>query len=318
MDISIHAILAAIFAFFVSVIIFSVRRAFHVFRLRARSGTKNGGFVKEALVFLAWFVTTFTLSYLALLFLQSYTPQVLRSQNQPRLEAWEDNGCVAPETITKSVFLVTNKSMSFLATGFKLEGGVLVSNRHVAEALPEPLFVSSTKEKYEVSTLHIADSRTRPDLAFFTLPETMATIPSLPLAKEVPRYGDFLLIVGNNKHRKRFYPTVVRAIKQAPVSGLTYVSDSIYKLYNNFSKKVSYVDKGSRATKRYNLHGDTAGGNSGSPVVNCSGEVVGVYYASRAMYWFAGEQKGLAVVLQDLRLELKELPANDAPTPPLT
>ena len=315
MDMLFYTILVAALATVATAALLFIRR--FGFRLPFRRGTREG------VVSLAgrWFIIFFVLSGLALLALRFYTPNVLYAQNEQRLEAWQANSCVAPEAITESVFVATNKNLVGRATAFKLEGDVLVSNRHVAEALPEPLFVSPAVERYDVTLLHVADKQTRPDLAFFVTPQGrggMATIPALPLAKEEPQLGEFLLVVGNNHQRTLFYPSVVQVIESAPTSWLTDISEAILGLYRGFSGENIYVDEGAKKSKSLNFDGDVAGGSSGSPVVNCAGEVVGVLYGGRALYWFANENTGSAVTLPDLRQELKELPAKNGQTPPLT
>jgi hypothetical protein len=73
------------------------------------------------------------------------------------------------------------------------------------------------------------------------------------------------------------------------------------------------TDSGANSSPAFATHGDTAGGNSGSAVINCQGEVVGVHYAGRFIMFFASEQVGYNVTLDGLKAEIEKIPpAEDA------
>lgn len=274
----------------------------------------------------AWSAATVVISLVLLFFLEA-APNALARENTKRLAGWQAQGCVSPDVVKKSVFLVTTPGRTVRATSFKLEGHLLVTNRHVARAIPENVFFSPDGAMYTSGAWqHIADAATRPDLAFMDAADAIDEIPSLPLAKSEPSIGDSLLIVGNNWRRDFFYPSVVTVqgvgerdkISLGPTSIMTSLSQTVLGIYLQLFYPESLVDMGSILSRQLVFHGDTAGGNSGSPVVNCQGEVVGVQYGGRTFFWFPGEYYGLAVPLHDLKEEIDIFRKEQAPALPNT
>ena len=136
----------------------------------------------------------------------------------------------------------------------------------------------------------------------------------LPLATEEPKIGDKLLIVGNPYTRSQEgYQSIVTVTDKGTYNEVNRrnklsVPSRVFRAFGTVVGKVmglSFVDKGCAVSQVYGYTGDTAAGNSGSPVVNTKGEVVGVHYAGEALYLFAGERQGVCVTLPDLRAELE-------------
>lgn len=243
-----------------------------------------------------------------------YKSSALQAENDSRLQAWQANGCVAPAVIRESVFWVTDKNRRLLGTGFHLEGDLVVTNRHVATPVGNPGYLYSPDGTgFSSPLLHVADGETRPDLAFYSGSGPVGEhIPALKLSQVAPQPGDALLVVGNNGDRARFHASVVNLLDAAPyaeaerarVSLLTYFVQLTLTYYYLALRPDDLVDSGGRTGEIYVTQGDTAGGNSGSPVLNCEGEVVGVLFGGSLFNWFASEQSGLLVALSDLRQEL--------------
>ena len=243
----------------------------------------------------------------------------LRQQNTVALTQWDANQCVSPDVIRRSVFIVTNAERRGHGTGFLLEDGTIVTNRHVYNAFGEDAVFINKDGQAETQTLtHVADPRTGPDLTFYRMTTEMEGMQGLKIATEAPAVGEPLLIVGQNFRRERFYASVVvnrgygSSIIRAPIgfmSPLTIASMVPIGIYQGLMSPGRMVDSGGRGTPVMAVHGDVFPGNSGSAVVNCAGEVVGVHYAGRGFILFASEQQGYAVDLATFKAELENVPS---------
>lgn len=256
----------------------------------------------------------------------------LYSENIDRLQTWEANSCVAPQAVVNGVLLAYNGGGH--GSAFLLEGGIIATNRHVAAMNPAfasyAMYNSDDDKVYARTLLHTADAATRPDLAFYRMDEALPGAQPLKLASQPPQVGDQLMVLGHNYKRKRFHPSVVeyRGLYTGPdaepedfgisSSWLTQVSQ--LALYPIGALTGSHIDKGAETSAAYVSNGDTAGGDSGAPVLNCNGEVVGVHFGGRSYYWFKSEQYGVSVTLDDLKTELQQLPqpAPEAETVPVS
>jgi len=261
--------------------------------------------------------------YFGIPMLEQRAADRLETQNDALVAQWRANQCVAPETIRQSVFIVTNAANRGYGTGFLLEGGIIGTNRHVANSFgEEAVFIAANGAEYTQDLIHIADPKTSPDLAFYRTVNGMDGARPLPLATAAPTAGEQLLIIGQNHRRPRFYVSVVRYLgvgsnaADAPwgkISPITAVSLLPVGLVAIITAPDRVTDDGANTSPAFATHGDTASGNSGSAVVNCRGEVVGVHYASRFIMLFAFEQIGYNVTLEGLKAELDKLPPAEVP-----
>lgn len=241
----------------------------------------------------------------------------LIEENEARLVQWEANQCVAPKTIADSVLVALADGGH--GTAFMVDGNTVVTNRHVADAIsPEATFLTEDEREYSGMMLHRADENTRPDLAFYYVMGG-GDIPALKLAEAGPEEGEQVLIVGHNGNRGHYYASVLNILGtgrdtdvKTSVSPFTAVAEFVLYTTLNFIAPSAMTDEGAHANDVIATQGDTAGGNSGSPVVNCNGEVVGVHFAGRGIYFFASEQLGFSVTLDDLKAELDKLPPVDS------
>lgn len=242
----------------------------------------------------------------------------LIEENEARLKQWTANQCVAPQTIANSVLVA--RAGGGHGTAFMIDGNTVITNRHVADSIsPEAVFETEDERAYNGMMFHRADEATSPDLAFYYVMGG-GDIPALKLAKAGPEVGEQVLVVGHNGNRGFYYASVLNVLGTggeesdfSPVSPLTSAAEFVLYTTLNFFAPSSLVDEGARSNDVIATHGDTAGGNSGSPVVNCAGEVVGVHFAGRGIYFFASEQLGFSVTLDDLNAEIEKLPPADSP-----
>lgn len=236
-------------------------------------------------------------------------------ENTQRLEAWSANSCVAPSTVAQSVFVASEEEFGLVGTGFMLEGGIAVTNQHVAEALVDgALFRTPDGTHYQGALYYQAPSGSS-DVAFYDLTGACG-VPALPLAAANPQAGEALLVVGNYGARERFHPSVVyvidvapgNSIQGAPYSALTrallFAPQTIGKVLRSLLSGGEAPPLQARPTE-ISFNGDVGAGNSGSPIVNCQGEVVGVLFAGRAFYLDASEQTAYGVSLDSLKAELE-------------
>lgn len=262
------------------------------------------------------FFATFVVLFLTSFFLQEKAEKQLLSTNKVRLEQWSANQCVSPKEVARSVFIAQGAAFSGHGTAFLLEGDVVVTNRHVADGISSQGYFTDVKGNLQTGRLvHRADEATSPDLAFYALDsETTQERPALTLANAKPVSGESLLVVGQTSGRDWFNTSVVMMTAYNHVNDgdslLTAIAKNIYILSLKILNPEVFVDGGAVANPLYALQGDIGSGNSGSPVVNCAGEVAGVVYGGTLLYFFEEEITGAAVTLDGLKAELEKLPKN--------
>ena len=230
----------------------------------------------------------------------------IQNQNAERVADWNAQRCVAPEVVAQSVFVAQDDAIH-VGTAFLIEGGYVVTNQHVSESLDTPFFRSPNGTQYRGQLVYRADPEAGSDIAVYRLLEYGGQ-PELKLANASPAEGESILAVGNPGSRERFYASVLTVYETAP-RGTVYEGD--YTLPTRVLLTIPLAvsglmsdDDGNPNVVETTANGDVSPGSSGSPVVNCQGEVVGVVFAGRGYFLHPSEQTARLVSLQGLNDEL--------------
>lgn len=239
----------------------------------------------------------------------------LITQNNHRLAAWQAAGHVSPDVIAQSVLIPLNPKGDYCGTAFLIEGGIVVTNRHVKKAMQySGTFVTQQGIRVHSALSYIPPEDSSPDLAFHKLHSIPDTLKPLPLAEHSPVRDELFLVVGNHQYRPRFHASVVALVNHwrprfGYVSGKAMPTHLLTRIlapwaHRRLRKTGRVLDKGAANAASYATAGDLYCGNSGSPMVTPEGKVVGVHYAGRALALYADEVYGFAVTLDDLKAHL--------------
>ncbi len=181
-------------------------------------------------------------------------------------EQWANQRCVDPETLKNSVVIFNN------ATGFVIAPNIVMTNEHVTSK--DLLRKSAVRSFYEYNNSYVFERRlsllysdAATDVSIVridNIPKLLSAEP-IKLATIQPVYGDLLMYIGHPAGDDKYTVSYGRA-----------------KFPNWLVRRMRSPFFGEGVQLHYALHikGYTRPGNSGSPVFNCSGEVVGMHHTS--------------------------------------
>lgn len=228
-------------------------------------------------------------------------------ENNHRVADWNDQQCVSSRVIAQNVFIAKDGN-DLVGTAFLLENGYVVTNQHVSEVLHAPMFETVTGQSYRGTLIYRADPISGSDIAVYRVAD-LGGMPGLKLGTAEPEAGDQLMTVGQFGRRDPFYVSVLNVYDnglrgsnvEAPMGWQTTVM-----LMPAMAVRSLLFGSGDQSTTvtETTANGDIGPGSSGSPAVNCAGEVVGVAYAIRGFYLHPDEQTNYLVSLEALSTEL--------------
>jgi len=162
--------------------------------------------------------------------------------------------------VEQCVFLIeTSDKLGYnlsMGTGFFVSSvGVGVTNYHVMEGYSKFRVKTIKGEVFEIS--RIIKSNKKQDYAIFQVSNsTGRKFPSLPIAKEMPRKGDPVFVVGNPQG-------IESTLSKGVVSAIR----------GDYNKTTGKFNKGDALIQ---IDASISPGSSGSPVMNMKGEVIGI------------------------------------------
>ena len=228
-------------------------------------------------------------------------------ENNHRVEAWHDRQCVRSDQVAASVFIAKDGT-DLVGTAFMLENGYVVTNQHVSEALDTPMFEANNGQSYRGELVYRADPNTGSDIAVYRVPDAVGDVPGLKLGSAEPAAGEQLMTVGQFGRRHRFHVSVLNVFDNGPRGTNTEAPMSLQlqavMMPRLILSALFFGDEESGNVTETTANGDIGPGSSGSPAVNCAGEVVGVAYAIRGYYLHPEEQTNYLVSLAGLSTEL--------------
>ena len=182
------------------------------------------------------------------------------------------------------------------ASGFVVhESGLVITCYHCIEEATKASVVFTSGRRSEVlGTARIAPQR---DLAVLVI-EPHRSLESLPLADEQPKKGEPIVAFGSPGG-------LSFSISEGSVSGLRN-AETLARLPGAFRRSMGL----SSNTKLVQITASTIPGNSGGPVVNVAGNVVGV--SSFGLSW-EGQAYQFCISAEEIRQVISELDVNVTP-----
>jgi S1-C subfamily serine protease len=239
--------------------------------------------LKPAAISLAWATTKAAIVVASFGFLMVKAPQYHSSYIRNK--------------VGSQVFLITNKKGDSGGTGFAVKapsGRVYtLTNAHVCGVAENGVVYASSASMRKIP-LQIIEKSINTDLCLLT---SIPNKDGLEIGKSV-QLGEQIGLVGHphlmpitlSKDELIGYQDVKVLIDEGPCE----VDEGMYKTYDSFFGSVCVEEFEAGLSNVPSL-----GGNSGSPVVNISGDVIAVLFAGNAANW------GILVQLKDITQFLK-------------
>jgi S1-C subfamily serine protease len=215
---------------------------------------------RNALVRSGWGVSLLALSFLALFILGLAQP------NRAAAEDKDLSGLVAKV----DPCVVTIRMQHSTGSGFVVDaGGILITNYHVIEGAKEAVAIFPDKSKYLIKGFYVIKPKW--DIAILRIePQQGKTLHALSLAKELPGKGQRVFAFGA--------PLGMSASVSEGIVAALRTGDEISEILSQGGDKDVFNDilGYDKKTQWIQTTSPISPGNSGGPLVNADGEVLGI------------------------------------------